>query len=55
LAFVGRTSFFALAADRAPADFNFAGFAGRLAFAARPDDFDGLLFLETARAIELSP
>ena len=35
-----------------PADFNFAGFAGRLAYAARPDD---LLFLETALAIELSP
>jgi hypothetical protein len=55
LAFVARTSFLALAADRAPADFNFAGLAGRLAFVTRPDDFESLLFLETARAIELSP
>lgn len=54
LAFVARTSFSALAADRAPANFDFAGFVGRLVF-ARPDDFDALLFLETARAIGLSP
>jgi hypothetical protein len=53
LAFVARTSFFALAADRAPADFDFAGFVGRLV--ARSDDFDAVLFLETARAIGLSP
>jgi hypothetical protein len=59
-AFPAPASCFALAAPLAAAgfdvaSFDFAGFAGRLAAAARLDDFDALLFLETARAIEPSP
>jgi hypothetical protein len=54
LAFPAATAGFALAAAFA-VGVNIAGFAGRFAAAARPDDLDALLFLETARAIEASP
>lgn len=55
LIFPPPTVVFALAAALAAAGFDFAGFAGRLAAAVRPDDFDALLFVGTARAIEPSP
>ena len=55
LAMVLRPSFFVLTAALPAADFRLTGFAGRLAFVARPDDFDALLFFETAAAIEPSP
>lgn len=54
LAVVLRPSVFASRAARPAADFPFPGFARRLAFIARPDDFDALLFFETAAAIEPS-
>jgi hypothetical protein len=54
LAVVLRTSFVLTAALTA-ADFRFAVFTGRLAFVARPDDFDALLFFEAAAGIEPSP
>ncbi len=52
LAVVLRPSFFVLTAALPAADFRLTGFAGRLDFVARPDDFDALLFFETAAAIE---
>jgi hypothetical protein len=55
LAMVLRPSFFVLTAAIPAADFRLTGFAGRLAFVARPDDFDALLFVETAAAIGPSP
>jgi len=55
LAVVLRPSFFVLTAALPAADFRLTGFAGRLDFVARPDDFDALLFFETAAAIEPSP
>jgi len=54
LAIVLRPSFFVLTAALPGADFRLTGFAGRFAFVARPDDFDALLFFETAAAIEPS-
>jgi hypothetical protein len=52
---VGLGTALVLTAALRAADFRFAVFTGRLAFVARPDDFDALLFFETLVAIELSP
>jgi len=46
---------FDLTAALTTVDFRFAAFAGRLAFVARPDDFDDLRFFETVTAIGPSP